>query len=147
MFALVYISPFTSVCQLRHARFSGTSLPRLSAAPPFFLTRLKEILSVWGESSGRIGIGPKKSLKRVKKRGGRGREGGVGRGGASAVGLAGVGLVGRGVPVGAGAHLDLEGHAEGRRASHALAHDGREHVELAGGYLEDELVVNLQQQT
>ena len=137
MFALVYISPFTSVCQLRHARFSGTSLPRLSAAPPFFLTRLKEILSVWGESSGRIGIGPKKSLKRVKN----------GVGGGAKAGLAGVGLVGRGVPVGAGAHLDLEGHAEGRRASHALAHDGREHVELAGGYLEDELVVNLQQQT
>ena len=128
MFALVYISPFTSVCQLRHARFSGTSLPRLSATPPLFLTRLKEILSVWGESSGRIGIGPKKSLKRVKDGGGK------------------WGLVGGGVPVGAGAHLDLEGDAEGRSVAHAVTHDGREHVELAGCDLEDEFVVNLQQQ-
>ena len=133
MFALVYISPFTSVCQLRHARFSGTSLPRLSATPPFFLTRLKEILSVWGVSSGRIGIGPKKSLKRVKKPGWGGAR--LGRG-----------LVGGGVPVGTGADLDLEGHAEGSSISHPLAHDGREHVELAGGNLEDEFVVNLQQQ-
>ena len=133
MFALVYISPFTSVCQLRHARFSGTSLPRLSAAPPFFLTRLKEILSVWGETSGRIGIGPKKSLKRVEKRWWGGAR--LGRG-----------LVGGGVPVGTGAHLDLEGHAEGSSISHAGADDLGEHIELAGGDLEDEFVVNLQQQ-
>ena len=113
--------------------FFGREFASPFPTPAFLLTRLKEILSVWGETSGRIGIGPKKSLKRVKKPGWGGAR--LGRG-----------LVGRGVPVGTGAHLDLEGDAEGRSVAHPLAHDGREHIELAGGDLEDEFVVNLQQQ-